>query len=424
MRLIYYIMNNIPFPPLPWHLFAVVLSLIIGIITGRQLGIHAYDIPIGWKWILHPTVLTGITITTTAISIISSLIAERLRLLYAAIILVAVIMLGTTMIRIHDVLSISTQQEQTYASASDDFMAKKRLLLANIYAEQGLKGDEKAVVTAMTLGEKKEISQELKQAYSKSGAAHVFALSGLHIGIIFCILMLVMPRRRHPTLCTIIVCAFLWTYTILVGCRASIIRASIMMTIYMLIPLIGRRTTAEAVVLSTCIMLLTAKPNWLFDIGFQMSFAAVLSIVIFYKHLYLPDSWGLSSKEMSPTTISCCKKERYIAQTKLGLINALKTIIRWIYSITVVSITAQVAVAPLISFYFGVVSPWFLLSNYIVSPCAMVIIPCAIIILILGSLSPYVPLLEFPLGICTHILQWTLHFLNSSIVWIASLPGN
>ncbi len=417
-------MTYIPFPPLPWHLFAVAISLIIGIVIGRQLGIHAYDIPTGWKWILHPNILADITIATATLSIISSLVTKHLRLLYAAISLAAVVTLGTTMIRIHDVLSISEQQEQTYTPPNDGFMAEKRHQLANIYTEQGLKGDEKAIVTAMTLGEKKEISRELKQAYSKSGAAHVFALSGLHIGIIFGILMLIVPRRRYPTLCTIIVCAFLWTYTILVGCRASIIRASIMMTIYMIIPLLGRRTTTEATVLSTGILLLTVKPNWLFDIGFQMSFAAVLSIVIFYKHLYLPDLFGLSSKEMNPTIISCSKRDRYIAQVKLGFINTLKTFIRWIYGITIVSITAQVAVAPLISLYFGVVSPWFLLSNYIVSPCAMVIIPCAIIVLVLGSLSPYIPLLEFPLSICTDILQWTLHFLNSSIVWIASLPGN
>ncbi len=416
-------MTYLPFPPLPWHLFAVAASLIIGIITGRMLGIHAYDIPTEWKWILRPTILAEITVATTTISIISSLVAKHLRLLYAAIMLAAVVTLGATLIRFHDI-SVPEYQGQTFMSASDNFMAEKRHQLANIYTEQGLQGDEKAIITAMTLGEKKGISRDLKQAYSKSGAAHVFALSGLHLGIIFGMLILILPRRRYPTLCTIIICTFLWTYTILVGCRASIVRASIMMTIYMLIPLIGRRTTAEATVLSTCILLLTAKPDWLFDIGFQMSFAAVLSIVTFYKHLYLPEFWGLESKETSPNIASCSKKDRYIACMKLRITNTIRALIRWVYGITVVSITAQTVVAPLIAFYFGVISPWFLLSNYIVSPCAMVLIPCAIITLVLGCLSPYIPLLDFPLTICTGILQWTLHLLNSSIVWIASLPGN
>lgn len=230
-------MNHHPFPPLPWHLFATITSLITGITIGRFITLNIDSISAEWEFMTRPQIIALITLITTVIAITISLIAIRRKIVYHTIMLIALAMLGTTLIRLHDVYTQSTYSQQSPSPSSSGFMIEQRQKLADIYSKYGLKGDEKAIVTAMTLGEKKDISRTLKRAYSISGAAHVLALSGLHLSILFAILTFIMPRKRFPVISSLIIMFFIWSYTMLVGCHASIIRAAVMMTIYVLIPL-------------------------------------------------------------------------------------------------------------------------------------------------------------------------------------------
>jgi len=407
-----------PSPAFPSYLFITVLTLGTGIFLERKVALLLGNSSL-LTLILDPLYLG---IASLLFAVVAFLLMHKSEWATNIMLSLSVLLFGMTIMCFHDYKE--AYSPSTEDTATTQFATMQRQRLATIYETQGLHGDEKAVVTAMTLGDKSEVSHPLRQDYSRSSASHVFALSGLHVGIIFAFLAYFLPRKRYPMTTSCIIVTVIWLYTMLVGCRPSIIRAAIMISIYTLIPLTGRRPTAISTVLTTALIVLIAKPVWLFDIGFQMSFSAVLSIVVFYQHLYNP---ALLTQKRTKYWKDAPGEPFYRNPNfslKNTIIDASLAPLRWVYGISVVSMTAQVAVEPFIAYYFGTMCPWFLLTNCIVSPCVLIIIPTAIVTLFLGSLEPYLPFLDIPLSVCVFVLHNITHFLNSSISWIASLPGN
>jgi len=163
------------------------------------------------------------------------------------------------------------------------------------YARVGLDGQSAAVTVAMTLGDKQLISKEVKDDYSISGASHVLALSGLHLGIIYAIFLfgfnlckgipyLNLLVRYH--LSDLFVLLFIWLYALLVDFSPSVVRSATMITVYSVVGLLNRDKFSLNTLALTAIVLLVVRPQNLWDVGFQMSFVAVLSIVLFVPLLY------------------------------------------------------------------------------------------------------------------------------------------
>lgn len=284
--------------------------------------------------------------------------------------------------------------------AAESFFSQQRTRLSMVYEQMGMEGDDYGIVAAMTLGEKWRVSRELREVYSVSGGAHVFALSGLHLGILFMLLSVILPQKRLPRLSRIIQIVVLWLFVLLVGAHPSVMRAALMLTLYTIARWVsadGRNTDILAL---TALLLLVACPQWLFDIGCQMSFLAVLSIMLCYMPVY-------SFVTFHPT------------RAKAGTLRA-----RWytvkdaLWSVPVVSLVAQLGVAPLIAFYFGRFSTYFLLTNMIVSPCAFLVIALAMAILTLS----FLPLTSGITAILTTVLLVVVHLMNGALKTIANLP--
>lgn len=411
-----------PHKAFPIHLFAVVALLVIGIVIGRTTEIPCAEYRV-LRMLLHPCSLSILFIMSACISVFMQSFSQKGS---KAALAATCIIMGMTLIRLNDYntpyrLRHYSNEQPTYM---DSHTGEQRSRLADIYSANGIHNEEKAVITAMTLGDRDGVSQKLRNAYNKSSAAHVFALSGLHIGILFAFIACILPRKRFPVACAMAVLATIWGYTILVGAKPSILRATIMLSIYTIIPLTGRRTTGIAIVLTTCFFLLIARPDWVFNASFQMSFAAVISITAFFSHIYHPEllpfcrvpKWKMKTNED--------RSALHNISLHMIIQNPAVYLLRWLYSISAVSVTAQVAVMPFIFFYFGNITPWFLLTNCVVSPCTLVIIPTAMATLIMGCIEPYIPFLSYPLSACAFILNHVTHFLNTSVTWIASLPGN
>lgn len=412
-----------PHKTFPVHLLAVTCLYVIGIIIGRETEMPCAEYRV-MRMLLHPYSLSILFIMLACLSVSMQLFrAKGMKIALA----MTCIVMGMTMIRFSDYNNphrLRNHYHHEPSTALSIYTSELRSKLADIYSVNGIHGDEKTVITAMTLGDKDGVSRELRNAYNKSSAAHVFALSGLHVGILFAFIAFMLPRRRLPVISSLAIVGFIWCYTTLVGFRASILRAAIMLSIYTLIPLIGRRTTGIAVVLSTCFFLLIIKPEWVYDAGFQMSFAAVTSITLFFGRFYHPE---LLPYYREPKWKEKLNQDRSVMRNismRKTIQNPTAFLLRWLYGITVVSATAQVAVAPIIYIYFDNFCPWFLLTNYIVSPCALVIIPTAMALLVMGCLEPYMPFLCYPLSASAFILNHVTHFLNMAVTWIASLPGN
>lgn len=259
----------------------------------------------------------------------------------------------------------------------------------------GNEDQQSAVVAAMVLGDKHALSNKTKDDYSVSGASHILALSGLHLGIIFTILTLLFGKsHRYRWLSLALIITAIWTFVVLVGIGTSVVRSAVMLTIYSLCLVAGRETASVNSLSLAAIIMLVANPLCLWDVGFQMSFMSVLAIVVLYKRIY----------SLMPKNGNIFK------------INLLNTLLKTIWSMAVVSLTAQIGTAPLVAYYFGRFSTYFLLSNYIVIPCATIIIYCALLVLITTPL----PLLN---GLAMNALNLVSNFLNSSVSWLASLPG-
>lgn len=265
---------------------------------------------------------------------------------------------------------------------------KFREKLLDKYNGTGASGQAYAVMAAMTLGDKSALSKELKDDYSISGASHVLALSGLHLGIIYTVLALLFVRRKHKEIGIFLIICAIWTYVFIVGLPVSAIRAAVMLTIYSVISLMNRDRMSLNALSVAAVSILVCNPLDIYDVGFQMSFMAVLFIFLLYK----------------PLLKAVPKKVRDIP------------ILRNVWQMAAVSISAQIGVAPLIALYFGRFSCYFLFTNFIAVPAATVIIYSAATLLAFG----FIPFLG-------KAAAWTVvsttELLNRSVAAIASMPG-
>lgn len=256
------------------------------------------------------------------------------------------------------------------------------------YTDMGFSGQSYAVLAAMTLGDKSSLSDRLKEDYSVSGASHILALSGLHLGIIYAILSLIFLRRRWQIASQVLILLAIWTYVFIVGMSASVVRSAVMITVYSFVSLLNRNKMSLNTLAVAAVVILIVNPLYLYDVGFQMSFAAVFFIILFYRPVL----------NLMPGCV-------------MGI-----PVIRQIWQMMSVSLAAQIGVAPLIAFYFGRFSCYFLLTNIIVVPAATIILYGAVL---MAALS-FVPYLQ---TLLSDLLLKVVVLLNSGVSFVAELPG-
>lgn len=265
--------------------------------------------------------------------------------------------------------------------------ARDRLLSHN--EKHNMSESAYAVVAAMTMGDRSGLTRELRQSYAASGASHVLALSGLHLGVIYGLLSLLFVHHRMRVLGQVLAMVVIWAYATLVGMPPSVLRSATMLTIFAFVVLTGRRQVSLNTLAFAAVVQLAINPLGLWDVGFQMSFLAVLGIVML--NLRLRDV-------ATPIWLSRWR------------------VIRWMWSLVKVSLAAQIAVAPLSMYYFGTFPCYFLLTNLIAVPLAMLILYISVIMYLLGFWV-------WMQGIVATCVGWMATLMNTSLGFIASLPG-
>ncbi|MDR1022041.1 MAG: ComEC family competence protein [Prevotellaceae bacterium] len=187
---------------------------------------------------------------------------------------------------------------------------RKKLL--TYYAQQGVTGEELAVLQALTLGDKSRLDSDLRQSYTVAGAMHVLAVSGMHVGIISMILSFLLKfldkRKYGRFLRGVIVLLFMWLYTLVAGLSPSVLRATIMFSVLTIGGMFSRSTNTYNTLTFSAFLICAFDPLSIFDAGFQLSYAAVLTIVFFHPYIYrllhfkryLPDAiWSLISVSLA-----------------------------------------------------------------------------------------------------------------------------
>lgn len=261
-------------------------------------------------------------------------------------------------------------------------------LLKN-YEEYKLRDEELAIVSALTLGKKTLLNHDLKQAYSSAGAMHILAVSGLHVGIILLILQFSLSwlkRFNHGEfILNLLLILCIWLYAFISGLSPSVLRAATMFSFLILGKLIHKKSNVYNTLALSAFTILFFDPYMLLEVGFQLSYLAVIGIIYLYPYLY------------------------NLFQFKYLLLDKA-------WSITCVSISAQIATAPLGLLYFHQFPSYFLLSNLIVIPAAFIIIFIAIAF----QISSPVPFISSALS---SVLQYGVGLLNRIVHFIHQIPN-
>lgn len=229
--------------------------------------------------------------------------------------------------------------------------------LLEIYRKNGLSGDEYAILSALTLGYRKSLDPEVKQTFANSGAMHVLAVSGLHVGIIFLAFRLIfsfMKRSRWGRLSYILLAIILlWSYAFITGLSPSVQRAAFMFSLVQIGDGLRRPVNIYNTLAASAMILLLMNPSMLFEVGFQLSYSAVFAIVYF--------------------------------QPKLEkLIDLKHKLSQKVWSLFTVSVAAQIGTFAISAFYFKQFPVWFWVTNFLVIPAAFLLIVFAATILLLS----------------------------------------
>lgn len=353
---------------------APLMPLAVGLMTGIVVGRYV-ALPVSWWYLL----IGGVVL---------ALLSWRMPHVQTVAIELCFVLLGASMAeRQHWEQDFHTTKGEVYSEETSRlersklFFLQKRDQLLQRLSDGGMEGDAYAVVAAMALGDKSALTKDLKDTYSVTGASHVLALSGLHLGIIYMLLSLVVGRRWRMV-SQLLVILSIWAFVFLVGMSVSVVRSAIMLSVYALLSLGHRRRMSVNTLAFTAMIMLVVNPKSLFDVGFQMSFMAVLSIL-----LWMPIFGRMFT-------------EQYLMDHR---------VVKWLWGLLSVSCAAQMGVAPLVAFYFGRFSSYFLLTNLIVIPAATLILYLALVVLVAPSLA--------------YLLIYIVNGLNVVLARMAELPG-
>ena len=255
-------------------------------------------------------------------------------------------------------------------------------------------GDELAVLRALAIGDRSALTRDLRAAYRESGAMHLLALSGLHVGLIYALLrQLLAPLGGHQAarlLRSTIILSLLWAYSLITGLSASISRAVLMISFYEISGHLSGDRDALSALFGSALILLLADPEVPRDIGFQLSYTAVLSILLLHPWL----------------------KDRLQTRSRL---------LKRIWELLSVSICCQATCGVLAWLYFGNFPRYFLLTTLLAIPLTTAVMYTIAATVATNALSSLLPALTTLSGAASKLLAWLLHLLNTIIRLISEL---
>ena len=265
------------------------------------------------------------------------------------------------------------------------FALSLRDYLEGLLKSGGLQSDELGIADALLLGKRSEISKELLNAFSAAGTVHILAVSGLHVGMLYAVLLfLLTPLKRKKWILLFITLFVLWIYAFITGLSPSVMRATVMFSFMAFGSVISRKAHVINTLSASAIFLLLFDPNLIYKVGFQLSYLAVLGIVTLQPYM-------------------------------ANLIIPRYKILNYVWQLITVSIAAQIATAPVGLFYFHQFPNYFILANVFAIPLAFLIVMTGLLVF---ATSPVLAVMQF----LTSALFYLIKGLNFFISWISSLP--
>lgn len=239
-------------------------------------------------------------------------------------------------------------------------------------------GNNKAagLLQAMLLGDEVNLDDDLRQSYSQTGIVHIIAISGGNVAIFFLVISFLLgwvKHKKHLWVKYAIALPVVWFYVLMAGSQPSAVRAAGMFSLLAVGIMLQKSNNSINQLLATAFVLLFAEPAWLFSVGFQLSFIAVLSIVLFYKHIY---SW----------------LEVPTKKAKGG--HVFKKLLQWVYDIprtiwsaVAMSIAAEILIAPIVIYYFHTFPVMFVVANVAALLFMSVVLILGMVLVVLSNVT-------------------------------------
>lgn len=267
-----------------------------------------------------------------------------------------------------------------------NWVAKSKVRIREKLTEQGYSLESRAIISSMLLGDRTELSQELNQSYIATGVVHILSISGLHVMMIYIILQFVLQPllklKYGQKIRIIISLIFIWTFAFYVELQPPVFRSALMISIYYISELLNRPKNIYHTLSLSAFIILVFQPNFLFDVGFQLSFSAVFFII--WLNPILEHFWKVKN--------SFLKKIKIMIET---------------------SLSAQLGTLPVSILYFNQFSGLFLFGN-------LVLIPASFLMICGGIISILLIIFDLNIPAYTWLFNQFISYSNQYIYWLAS----
>jgi competence protein ComEC len=264
----------------------------------------------------------------------------------------------------------------------------------------------KSFISGIVLGIRHETPEDVEEPFQQTGTIHLFAVAGLHVGIVAALLWVVasiarLPRKRAA----VFIIPALFFYAAITGLHIAALRAAVMASILVGSYFFERRAFLPNSLAAAAFFILCFNTNELFSPGFQLSFAVVGAIVLFADPLFRTLQGWLAPDPFLPQSLA--RGRRRWTQSSY----------EWLCGGASVSLAAWIGSLPLVLWYFHLVTPISLLANLVVVPIAFFVLAVALLSLTTAPLLPW-------LAVVFNNANWTLASLVICIVHLfARIPG-
>jgi competence protein ComEC len=259
-----------------------------------------------------------------------------------------------------------------------------RVLKQNLSNKNGILG----IAEALLIGYKNDLDSNLTQTYSKAGVVHIIAISGLHLGLIYGMLLWLLNRiplidKNELAKALVLLCC-LWMFSLMTGASASVLRSAVMFTCIVFGNVLNRKASIYNSLAASAFLLLCYNPYLVWDVGFQLSYLAIIGIVWLQKPIQ-------------------------------HLVNPTNLIVEKIWEMASITIAAQIITFPICIYYFHQFPNLFLLSNLIAVPLSTIILFAEIFLVVFFKIS-------FIAKMISTFIFYAIQFLNETIVQINNIP--
>ncbi|MES2430479.1 MAG: ComEC/Rec2 family competence protein [Bacteroidota bacterium] len=267
------------------------------------------------------------------------------------------------------------------------FSARDKIL-ATLEKTVGANTNELGIAEALLIGYTNDLDKDLVQAYSNTGVVHIIAISGMHLGLIYVMLVWIFARtpliKKSKITQVVLILGCLWLFSILTGGSASVLRSAVMFSFITVGKTFFRQASIYNSLAASAFVMLCYNPYYLWDVGFQLSYFAVVGIIIFQKPIY----------------------------------NLLYVKNKWVdkvWQLMAVSLAAQVLTFPICIYYFHQFPNLFLITNIIAVPLSTIILFAEIALVAFA----WIPFVGTYLG---KLVSWLVWLMNKIILLVNDVP--